>query len=76
MRCERCKHQKWCVCLEMLKLHKTTISKHNQCICCTERARVIDTFQIETSSETRQKMKRLSINLLYVYRILFEETNR
>ena len=71
MNCSRCNNHIWCICQEMLQLHKTTISKHNQCLCCVERARVIETSKIKTSSRTKQKMKQLSANLYTAYRMLF-----
>lgn len=71
MNCSRCNNTTWCICQEMLQLHKTTISKHNQCLCCVERARTIETSKINTDSTTRQRMKQLSVNLYTAYRLLF-----
>lgn len=52
----------------MLQLHKTIISKHNQCLCCVFRARTVDEFKRITSSEARADAKEQSVKLPEQYK--------
>ena len=68
--CRRCVKQNWCVCQEMVQIHKTSLSKHDQCLCCVFRARTVDEFKRVSSSKKRDDMKQKAEELLEAYKNL------
>lgn len=70
MNCSKCNNQEWCMCQVMLRIHKKTVSKHNQCLCCIFRDRTIEEFNRNISPQRREEMRIQSKALLESYKKL------
>ena len=66
--CKKCITQEWCICASIREIYNKTMFNKKRCLCCYERARVIEESSRTTNESTRQQMKKLAAGMLQFYK--------
>ena len=67
MNCKKCITQEWCICTTIRDIYNKTLF-NDRCMCCYERARVVEESSRTTNKSTRQRMKKLAVGILQFYK--------